>query len=47
LSAKKDKVNAGISKQLQEQKDAAVAAKEAESIASTEDNTAEETKNNL
>jgi hypothetical protein len=29
LSAKKDKVNAGISKQLQEQKDAAVVAKEA------------------
>jgi large subunit ribosomal protein L3 len=31
LSAKKDKVNAGISQQLQAQKDAAVAAKEAES----------------
>ena len=37
LSAKKDKVNAGISKQLQEQK-------EAENVVSTEDNTAEETK---
>jgi hypothetical protein len=35
-------VNAGISKQLQEQKE--VAAKEAENVASTEDNTAEETK---
>jgi large subunit ribosomal protein L3 len=37
LSDKKDKVNAGISKQLQEQK-------EAENVVSTEDNTAEETK---
>jgi large subunit ribosomal protein L3 len=44
LSAKKDKVNAGISQQLQAQKDATVVAKEAESMASTEDNTAEETK---
>ncbi|SEH72698.1 hypothetical protein BAZSYMB_GORF71_GLIMMER3 [Bathymodiolus azoricus thioautotrophic gill symbiont] len=35
-------MNAGISKQLQEQKEAA--AKEAENVVSTEDNTAEETK---